>query len=82
MDSNHRPLPCQGSALDPLSYGPTSKAMASSILRGRGNSGNVRSAGHWVVYQNEGHVFYRPADARDYTLRMLRWFDRWFAGRK
>ena len=23
MDSNHRPLPCQGSALDQLSYGPT-----------------------------------------------------------
>src|SRR3954452_20514828 len=25
MDSNHRPLPCQGSALDQLSYGPTCK---------------------------------------------------------
>src|SRR3989442_794633 len=23
MDSNHRPLPCQGSALSRLSYGPT-----------------------------------------------------------
>jgi hypothetical protein len=23
MDSNHRPLPCQGSALTGLSYGPT-----------------------------------------------------------
>ncbi len=31
-----------------------------------------------VVYPNEGHIFYRPADARDYTLRMLRWFDKWF----
>ena len=31
-----------------------------------------------VVYPNEGHVFYKPADARDYTLRMLQWFDRWF----
>jgi len=31
-----------------------------------------------VVYPNEGHVFYKPADARDYTLRMLRWFERWF----
>ena len=31
-----------------------------------------------VVYPNEGHVFYRPADARDYTLRMLRWFEEWF----
>jgi len=32
-----------------------------------------------VVYPNEGHVFYKPADARDYTIRMLRWFDHWFA---
>jgi dipeptidyl aminopeptidase/acylaminoacyl peptidase len=31
-----------------------------------------------VVYPNEGHVFYRPADARDYTLRTLRWFEEWF----
>lgn len=30
-----------------------------------------------VVYPNEGHEFYKPADARDYTLRMLQWFDRW-----
>jgi dipeptidyl aminopeptidase/acylaminoacyl peptidase len=32
-----------------------------------------------VVYPNEGHVFYKPADARDYTLRTLEWFDWWFA---
>ncbi|MGC2196168.1 MAG: S9 family peptidase [Terriglobales bacterium] len=32
-----------------------------------------------VVYPNEGHVFYRSADARDYTVRMLDWFDEWFA---
>ncbi|MGH9644741.1 MAG: prolyl oligopeptidase family serine peptidase [Terriglobales bacterium] len=32
-----------------------------------------------VVYPNEGHVFYKPADARDYSLRMLRWFEEWFA---
>jgi dipeptidyl aminopeptidase/acylaminoacyl peptidase len=32
-----------------------------------------------VVYPNEGHLFYRPADARDYNLRMLRWFEQWFA---
>lgn len=31
-----------------------------------------------VVYPNEGHMFYKPADARDYNLRMLRWFERWF----
>ena len=35
-----------------------------------------------VVYPNEGHVFNKPADARDYTLRMLQWFDRWFANGK
>jgi dipeptidyl aminopeptidase/acylaminoacyl peptidase len=35
-----------------------------------------------VVYPNEGHVFYRPADARDYTVRTLRWFDHWFAEAK
>ena len=27
-----------------------------------------------VVYPNEGHVFYKRADARDYTVRMLKWF--------
>jgi dipeptidyl aminopeptidase/acylaminoacyl peptidase len=32
-----------------------------------------------VVYPNEGHVFYKPDDARDYTLRTLRWFEQWFA---
>ena len=31
-----------------------------------------------VVYPNEGHVFYKPTDARDYTVRMLNWFERWF----
>jgi hypothetical protein len=30
MDSNHRPLPCQGSALDQLSYGPTCGAFNST----------------------------------------------------
>ncbi len=35
-----------------------------------------------VVYPNEGHVFYKPADARDYTLRMLQWFEQWFAKAK
>jgi dipeptidyl aminopeptidase/acylaminoacyl peptidase len=32
-----------------------------------------------VVYPNEGHVFHKPDDAKDYTLRMLQWFDQWFA---
>jgi dipeptidyl aminopeptidase/acylaminoacyl peptidase len=32
-----------------------------------------------VVYPNEGHLFNRPADIRDYTLRTLQWFDRWFS---
>ena len=31
-----------------------------------------------VVYPNEGHLFYKPADARDYTLRTLQWFEYWF----
>jgi dipeptidyl aminopeptidase/acylaminoacyl peptidase len=32
-----------------------------------------------VVYPNEGHAFIKPADSRDYTLRSLEWFDKWFA---
>ncbi len=32
-----------------------------------------------VVYPNEGHVFYNPEDARDYTKRMLQWFEQWFS---
>jgi dipeptidyl aminopeptidase/acylaminoacyl peptidase len=32
-----------------------------------------------VVYPNEGHAFVKPADARDYTLRSLEWFEEWFA---
>ncbi len=31
-----------------------------------------------VVYANEGHVFFKPADARDYSLRTLDWFEQWF----
>ena len=32
-----------------------------------------------VVYPGEGHVFNKPADARDYTVRMIEWFEQWFA---
>ena len=32
-----------------------------------------------VVYPHEGHVFFKPADARDYAVRSLEWFDEWFA---
>jgi dipeptidyl aminopeptidase/acylaminoacyl peptidase len=32
-----------------------------------------------VVYPHEGHMFYKPADARDYAVRALEWFDEWFA---
>ncbi len=32
-----------------------------------------------VVYPNEGHALIKPADARDYMLRSLDWFDYWFA---
>jgi dipeptidyl aminopeptidase/acylaminoacyl peptidase len=31
-----------------------------------------------IVYPNEGHIFVRPADSHDYTLRSLQWFDEWF----
>jgi dipeptidyl aminopeptidase/acylaminoacyl peptidase len=31
-----------------------------------------------VVYPNEGHVFVKPADSRDYFVRTLDWFDEWF----
>ena len=32
----------------------------------------------FVVYAHEGHMFIRPADARDYYVRSLEWFDEWF----
>jgi dipeptidyl aminopeptidase/acylaminoacyl peptidase len=32
-----------------------------------------------VVYPNEGHAIAKPADARDYALRSLDWFEEWFA---
>ena len=32
-----------------------------------------------VVYPDEGHVFFNPADARDYAVRSLDWFEEWFA---
>jgi len=31
-----------------------------------------------VVYPNEGHMLVKPADARDYFVRTLEWFDEWF----
>ncbi len=33
----------------------------------------------FVVYPHEGHVFFKPADARDYAVRSLEWMDEWFA---
>ncbi len=35
-----------------------------------------------VVYPGEGHLFIKPADARDYTLRTLEWFEEWFGKAK
>jgi dipeptidyl aminopeptidase/acylaminoacyl peptidase len=32
-----------------------------------------------IVYPDEGHMFVKPADARDYNLRTLAWFEEWFA---
>ncbi|MFZ3264084.1 MAG: S9 family peptidase [Terriglobales bacterium] len=42
----------------------------------------MKVATQMVVYPNEGHVFYKDADARDYTVRMLRWFEQWFGEKK
>jgi dipeptidyl aminopeptidase/acylaminoacyl peptidase len=33
----------------------------------------------FVVYPNEGHAIAKRADARDYMLRTLEWFEEWFA---
>jgi dipeptidyl aminopeptidase/acylaminoacyl peptidase len=30
-----------------------------------------------VIYPGEGHEFYRPADQRDVSRRVVGWFDRW-----
>ena len=32
-----------------------------------------------VVYPDEGHAISKPADARDYALRTMEWFETWFA---
>jgi dipeptidyl aminopeptidase/acylaminoacyl peptidase len=32
-----------------------------------------------VVYPEEGHLFIKATDKRDYTLRTLEWFEEWFA---
>ena len=32
-----------------------------------------------VVYPGEGHMFVKPSDTRDYSLRSLEWFEEWFA---
>ncbi|MGA2643918.1 MAG: prolyl oligopeptidase family serine peptidase [Candidatus Sulfotelmatobacter sp.] len=32
-----------------------------------------------VVYPDEGHVFIKAADSRDYALRSVQWFEEWFA---
>jgi len=31
-----------------------------------------------VVHTNEGHAIMKPADARDYELCSLNWFEEWF----
>jgi dipeptidyl aminopeptidase/acylaminoacyl peptidase len=39
-----------------------------------------------VIYPHEGHIFVKPADDRDYAVRALDWFEKWFtaaqAGKK
>jgi dipeptidyl aminopeptidase/acylaminoacyl peptidase len=36
----------------------------------------------FVVYPDEGHVFVKPSDWRDYQLRTMEWFEEWFAKAK
>ena len=33
----------------------------------------------FVVYPDEGHAIAQPAHYRDYNVRSLAWFERWFA---
>jgi dipeptidyl aminopeptidase/acylaminoacyl peptidase len=40
---------------------------------------NLHTPTKLVVYPEEGHLFVKAADARDYTLRTLGWFEEWFA---
>jgi dipeptidyl aminopeptidase/acylaminoacyl peptidase len=35
-----------------------------------------------MVYPNEGHLFIRAADTRDYDLRTMEWFEEWFSKAK
>lgn len=32
----------------------------------------------FVVYQNEGHAIAQPDNRRDYQIRSMEWFDKWF----
>jgi dipeptidyl aminopeptidase/acylaminoacyl peptidase len=43
---------------------------------------NLQVPAKLVVYPNEGHAIAKPADARDYSLRSLEWFEEWFAKAK
>jgi dipeptidyl aminopeptidase/acylaminoacyl peptidase len=36
----------------------------------------------FVVYPDEGHVFVKPSDWKDYQLRTMEWFEEWFATAK
>jgi dipeptidyl aminopeptidase/acylaminoacyl peptidase len=39
----------------------------------------LRVPNKFVVYPDEGHVFVKPSDWRDYQLRTMEWFEQWFA---
>jgi dipeptidyl aminopeptidase/acylaminoacyl peptidase len=39
---------------------------------------NMKVPTQFVVYADEGHMFIKPADARDYNARSLEWLDDWF----
>jgi dipeptidyl aminopeptidase/acylaminoacyl peptidase len=40
---------------------------------------NIQVPAELVVYPNEGHLFVKSSDTRDYNLRTLQWFDEWFS---
>ncbi len=42
----------------------------------------LRVPNKFVVYPDEGHVFVKASDWRDYQLRTMEWFEEWFAKAK
>jgi hypothetical protein len=73
MDSNHRPLPCQGSALDQLSYGPVLGPLYSPLLAASLNSRCIK-LNAVVQLQNcahgsENHYMPKSSQAANRSMR-------------